>query len=65
MIPYPQNYGVEIHSKPFYVLRESRDVIKMGAVRMWDGGPGRGCPVMDRLFRKTGLRVFTIVKGDS
>jgi len=44
---------------PFSVLRNSRDVIKMGAFRMWDGGPGAGCSVQDRFYRKCGMRVFT------
>jgi len=43
----------------FSVLRNSRDVIKMGAFRMWDGGPGAGCPVKDRFFRRCNLRVFS------
>ena len=62
MTVYPVNYGVPIHSEPFYVLRESRDVIKLGVLRIWDSGPGGGCPVQDRFYRKLGLRVFTTTK---
>jgi hypothetical protein len=64
LLPYP---GIIVQERLTYfsVLRESRDVIKMGAFRMWDSGPGAGCPVQDRFYRKLGLRVFTAVKGDS
>ena len=43
----------------FLVLRHSRDVIKVGALRMWDCGPGVGCPVRDRFFRECQLRAFS------
>jgi hypothetical protein len=59
LIRYPQSYAVELSEMEFSVLRENRDVIKMGRFRMWDAGPGPGCPVRDHFFRRTGLRVFT------
>jgi hypothetical protein len=62
--PYP---GILVQERLTYfsVLRESRDVIKMGAFRMWDQGAGAGCPVQDRFFRKWGLRVFTSAIAES
>lgn len=63
-ILYPQSYAVEFSQAEFSVLRENRDVIKMGRFRMWDSGPGPGCPVRDRFFRCTGLRVFSLVKNE-
>ena len=49
---------VEETTSEFYLLRYTRDVIKTGGFRMWDAGPARGCPVLDRMYRRTGLRVF-------
>ena len=60
MIPYPTYGGVETASHEFYLLRESRNVIKMGRFRMWNGAPGAGCPIQDCFLRRTGLRVFTV-----
>jgi hypothetical protein len=42
----------------FRLLRHSRDVIKTGPFKMWDAGPGVGCPVRDQFYRRIGLRVF-------
>ena len=42
----------------FLALREARDVIKIGPVKMWFSGPGAGCPVQDNFYRRIGLRVF-------
>jgi hypothetical protein len=58
--PYPTAI-VQEYLTHFPLLRHSRDVIKMGPFLLWDKGPGKGCPVLDRLFRKTGLRVFTAI----
>jgi|HubBroStandDraft_4_1064222.scaffolds.fasta_scaffold251514_4 hypothetical protein len=54
-IAYPASYGIDIASLPFFVLRESRDVIKMGAFRMWDRGPKEKCPVLDTFHRRAGV----------
>jgi hypothetical protein len=42
----------------FLVLRQTRDVIRNGAFRIWDRGPGAGCPVKDRFYHRFGLRAF-------
>lgn len=58
-IMYPLQ-AYEAPTTEFDALREARDVIKLGAVRMWFSGPGTGCPVQDRFYRRIGLRVFTV-----
>lgn len=63
MTPYPQFFGIDISHHAFYLARQGRDVIKMGRFRMWDLGPGPGCPVKDRFFRSSGVRVFMPVKA--
>jgi hypothetical protein len=62
IIGYPQLYAVELSDMEFSLLRDNRDVIKMGRFRMWDGGPRPGCPVRDHFFKRTGLRVFTVLQ---
>jgi hypothetical protein len=57
-IAYPASYGIDIAALTFFVLRESRDVIKMGAFRMWDRGPSESCPVQDQFFRRSGVRTW-------
>lgn len=41
----------------FIVLRNSRDVIKMGALRRWDAGPDQTCPVQTTFYRRAGMRI--------
>ena len=46
-------------NEEFFLLRTARDVIRMGTFKMWDAGPGHGCPIQDEFFRRSGLRVFS------
>jgi hypothetical protein len=39
----------------FQLVRATRDVIRMGAFPVWDGGPARLCPVLDGFFRRFGI----------
>jgi hypothetical protein len=39
----------------FELVRATRDVIRMGAFPMWDGGSARLCPVLDGFFRRFGI----------
>jgi hypothetical protein len=48
-----------IQREDFLLLRNARDVIKGGPVKMWDAGPGVGCPVQDQFFRRSGLRIYS------
>ena len=44
----------------FLILRDARNVIKMGRFRVWDLPPAQSCPVLDRHFRYAGIRGFLV-----
>lgn len=47
-----------IKGNEFFLLRNSRDIIKAGSFRLWNEAPAAACPVMDRFYRNLGLRGF-------
>jgi hypothetical protein len=55
LLPNPETFTCE-----FAVLRDARNVIKMGRFRVWDLPPAQSCPVLDRHFRYAGIRGFLV-----